>query len=110
MAGKTKNTRKFKKTTISKLTQLKLAKALTLQQQGLLKEAKIICEDVLKEYPDHFDCLHLLGVIALQGGNYYDAAKLIGKAVGLYPKNPTFFYHLGVPPGVGRVGGGRYQL
>jgi len=96
MAGKTKNSRKEKETTVSTLTRLTLAKAMALQQQGLLQEAKILCEDVLKEHPDNFDCLHLLGLIALQGGDYYQAAKLIGKAVDIYPHNPAFFYHLGV--------------
>jgi len=96
MAGKAKKPYKGKKTTISKLTQLKLAKALAFQQQGSLEEAKIIYEDVLKEHPDHFDCYHLLGLIFLQRGDYYEAAKLISKAVDIYPKNPAFFYHLGV--------------
>ena len=81
---------------VSTLTRLKLSKALALQQQGQLQEAKIICEDILKESPNNFDCLHLLGLIALQGGDYYQAAKLIGKAIDISPHNSTFFYHLGV--------------
>jgi len=96
MVGKAKNSRKGKRTAVPTLTRLKLSKALALQQKGQLQEAKIICEDILKERPDHFDSLHLLGLIALQGGDYYQAAKLISKAVDIYPHNPAFFYHLGV--------------
>jgi len=97
MAGKAQISRKGKRTTVSTtLTRLKLTKALVLQQQGLLQEAKIICEDILKEHPDHFDCLHLMGLIALQGGDYLQAAKLFGKSVDIHPHNPSFFYHLGV--------------
>jgi tetratricopeptide (TPR) repeat protein len=95
MVGKTKKPYKGKSTT-SNPAQPKLTKAMVLVQQGLLEEAKILCEDVLKEHPDHFDCLHLLGQIALQRGDYYEAAKLISRAIDIYPKNPAFFYHLGI--------------
>jgi len=89
-------TDKAGETTASTLTRLQLAKATALQQQGLLQEARILCEDILQECPDHFDGLHLMGLIALQGGDYQQAARLISKAIDIHPHNPAFFYHLGV--------------
>src|SRR5580698_6527502 len=52
-------------------------------QQGKLAEAEMIYEDVLRRQPDHFDALHLLGVLALQTRRTERAVALIGKAIGV---------------------------
>ena len=60
---------------------------LALHQQGKLAQAKAIYEQVLAKNPQHFDALHLLGVIAAQ--------KLIGppqKATGT-TNNQKFIIH-----------------
>jgi protein O-GlcNAc transferase len=44
-------------------------------------EAEKIFRDVLSARPNHADALHMLGVIALQGGRYDEAADLIGRAL-----------------------------
>ena len=46
--------------------QAKCNQAMTLHQQGRLVEAERIYREVLQRQPNHFDALHLLGVIALQ--------------------------------------------
>ena len=46
--------------------QAKLNQGLVLHQQGNLAEAERCYIEVLQQQPDHFDALHLLGVIACQ--------------------------------------------
>src|SRR4051794_31679182 len=58
-------------------------KAMELHRQGRLDEAESIYADVLQQQPDHFDALHLLGVVAHQNGQLERAIELIGKAIGL---------------------------
>jgi tetratricopeptide (TPR) repeat protein len=56
---------------------------MTLHQQGKLADAERIYRDVLRHQPDHFDALHLLGVIALQTRHTERAVELIRKAIAL---------------------------
>ena len=46
--------------------QTKFSQAITLHQQGRLMEAESIYREILRQQPEHFDALHLLGVIAIQ--------------------------------------------
>ena len=68
---------------------------LKLHQQGQLVNAKALYEKVLEKQPDHFDALHLLGVIAAQSGNPEIAADLIGKAIKINPKSAPAHSNLG---------------
>ena len=61
--------------------QQKLEKAIALHQQGRLLEAKFLYDDILKSNPNHFDALHLSGLIAYQGKNLDDALGLFGRAI-----------------------------
>jgi tetratricopeptide (TPR) repeat protein len=54
-----------------------------LHQQGKLAEAQRIYEEVLQQQPNHFDALHMLGVIALQTRRKERGIELIRKAIGL---------------------------
>lgn len=74
----------------------RLQKAVTLHQQGDLKQAASIYKWVLKKQPDQVDALHLLGVIANQQGNYPEAITLIQRAITLLPDKAAFFYNLGI--------------
>jgi protein O-GlcNAc transferase len=47
--------------------------ALALHQTGQLASAQSLYEDILKIQSDHSDVLHLLGVIAIQTGNFHRA-------------------------------------
>ena len=65
--------------------QAKFNQGMALHQQGKLAEAERICREVLQQQPNHFDALHLLGVIALQTRHTERAVELIGKAIALKP-------------------------
>ncbi len=62
--------------------QAKFAQAMALHRQGNLADAERLYREVLQQQPDHFDALHLLGVIALQTRHTEQAVELIGKAIG----------------------------
>jgi predicted O-linked N-acetylglucosamine transferase (SPINDLY family) len=60
-------------------------KALTFHRQGQLALAQAVYEEILKIQPDHFDALHLLGVLAAQTRNPRRAVELISKAIEIDP-------------------------
>ncbi len=60
----------------------KLNQGLTLHQQGKLLDAERVYAEILRRQPNHFDALHLLGVIALQTGRAERAVQLITQALG----------------------------
>jgi tetratricopeptide (TPR) repeat protein len=66
-------------------TQAKFQQALGLHQKGQLAQAQALYEDILKTQPEHFDSLHLLGVIAFQRSDHQKAVDLIGKAIAIRP-------------------------
>jgi protein O-GlcNAc transferase len=61
--------------------QQRLQQAVALHQQGKLSDAKEIYEAILKQIPNNFDALHLLGVIAYQTENLQQAEALFDKAI-----------------------------
>src|SRR5262249_48920897 len=63
----------------------RLREALALQQQGRLDEAEPIYRAVLSEAPDHFDALHLLGLIHYQRGQFAEAIPLFDRAIQIGP-------------------------
>ncbi len=71
----------------------KFTYAFSLHQQGQLSKAKLLYEAVLLNHPNHFDSLHLLGVIATQTGELNKAVELIEKAISLHQNNPSFFFN-----------------
>jgi tetratricopeptide (TPR) repeat protein len=58
-----------------------LQQAVTLHQQGRLDEAERLYNGVLLAAPDHFDALHLLGVLMRQRGRSAEALRLIDQAL-----------------------------
>ena len=60
-----------------------LAAALAAQQAHDLAAAAQAYEAVLAEAPEHFDALHMLGVVRLQENRLEDAESLIARAVAL---------------------------
>jgi Flp pilus assembly protein TadD len=58
-----------------------LARALELHQAGKLREAERLYRKVLTLQPEHFDALHMLGVVALQEGRAGYAVDLIERAL-----------------------------
>jgi tetratricopeptide (TPR) repeat protein len=70
-------------------------KAKELHQQGLLGQAQLIYESVLRMQPDHVDSLHFLGILHSQKMNYVQAISLIGKAIEIQSNNPAQYLNLG---------------
>ena len=61
------------------------AQASALHRQGKLAEAEAICREVLRQLPNHFGALHLLGLIALETRHLKQAVELFGRAIALKP-------------------------
>ncbi len=77
------------------LVQAKLLQGLTLHQQGRLAEAERLYEEALRQAPDNFAVLHLLGVIALQTGRAQRGVDLIAQAIKLNPNIAGIHSNLG---------------
>lgn len=73
----------------------KFQQAMELFQAGQLIQAQVLCEQILKSQPRHFDALHLSGVIATQTKNPQKAVELIGKAIKINPDNADFYVNRG---------------
>lgn len=71
-----------------------LSQAVTLHQQGNLELAQYVYAQVLTLQPDHFDALHLLGVIAQQQGHHQQAVELIERAISANPNMAFAYYNL----------------
>ncbi len=67
--------------------------ALALHQQGQLHNAATLYQQVLRLHPNHFDALHLLGVITAQSGQTQQALALIGQAIALNPSHPQAHFN-----------------
>jgi tetratricopeptide (TPR) repeat protein len=64
-----------------------LAEALALHQAGRLAEAEETYNRILATQPDHFDSLHLLGIVFHQRGDYAQALRHIDLALRINPNN-----------------------
>jgi predicted O-linked N-acetylglucosamine transferase (SPINDLY family) len=64
------------------------ATAFALHQQARLPEARALYEQILKDRPDHFGALLLLGLMELQDENPRRALELTARATVLEPHNP----------------------
>ena len=74
------------------LVQKKFQQALAVHQNGQFSEAETIYLDILALQPEHFDAIHLLGMLAFQAKNYPKAADLINQAIAVFPGNPLGRY------------------
>lgn len=72
-----------------------LMKAVALHQAGRLEDAKVIYRELLGKNPTDSHALHYLGLIALQLGNFSEAANLIEKAIKTDSRIPAFHCNLG---------------
>ncbi len=61
------------------------AKALLHHKSGRLAEAAELYRQIIERRPNHSDALHLLGVLAHQGGKNDEAIYLIGRAIAENP-------------------------
>jgi tetratricopeptide (TPR) repeat protein len=65
-----------------------LQEALSLHQQGRLREAEKLYARTLKAAPNNFDALHLLGLIKAQAGQMGEAYRLMSAALKINPNAP----------------------
>lgn len=77
-------------------TQALLMQAIALLQGGRLADAEAGFRHILKTHPDHADTNHLLGVIAIQRGQYDLAVQLISQAIKAQPGWAMFYNNLGL--------------
>ena len=64
-----------------------LDEAMALHRAGSLAGAEKFYRQILTITPDHFDALHLLGVIFAQSGKHAEAVEQIGAALALNPNH-----------------------
>src|ERR1700680_3929683 len=72
-----------------------LPRAVAFQRDGNLDEAAKLYRQILSELPQDFDATHLLGVVALQQGQFDAAQRLIQAALGINPHNTSAMANLG---------------
>ena len=77
------------------VAEFKLAQAANLQQTGQLPQAEQLLEEVLAEFPQQPEALHLLGILAQQTNRGDKALELLTRSVALVPANPVFHQNLG---------------
>src|SRR5664280_1399602 len=75
------------------------SQALALHQAGRLADAEKMYLIILKAQPDHFDSLHLLGVIFHQRGDHAEAVRQIDVALKINPKMVSAYSNRGVALG-----------
>jgi len=75
------------------------SQALALHQAGRLADAEKMYRIILKAQPDHFDSLHLLGVIFHQRGDHAEAVRQIDVALKINPKMASAYSNRGVALG-----------
>ncbi len=73
-----------------------LAQALELHQQGRLADAEPLYAAILAVRPDHFDALHMLGIIKLARGQLGEALRLIASAMRLRTPTPQILMNYGI--------------
>ena len=79
--------------------------ALNMHQRGKLDEAEHLYRTILKAYPDHPDCRHLLGVLRFQQGRNDEALEHISAALKVQPSNAAALSNYGlVLAKLGRLG------
>src|ERR1700722_4963975 len=79
----------------SELIAALFADASTLHQDGRIREAEYVYKQILAIQPDHFDCLHALGVALYQLGDYAEAVWLIALALQQNPHDVIALNNLG---------------
>ena len=72
------------------------AQGFAAHKAGRLQEAQQHYANVLLQAPEHFDALHLLGVIKQQNGLDQECVDLISRAIAVNPLLPQSYSNLGI--------------
>jgi predicted TPR repeat methyltransferase len=73
-----------------------LRSALVHHRAGRLADAANIYWQILQEFPDEYDAVHLLGMAAHDGGDDLAAEELIAKAIAIAPDQAEMHSNLGM--------------
>jgi tetratricopeptide (TPR) repeat protein len=71
-------------------------RAIESHRKGNLAAAEDLYLELLKERPDHFDGLHMLGILRCQQRRFLDAVSLIGAALRANPAAPLAHLNYGL--------------
>jgi predicted TPR repeat methyltransferase len=73
-----------------------LRSALVHHRAGRLADAANIYWQILQEFPDEYDAMHLLGMAAHDGGDDLAAEELVAKAIAIAPDKAEMHSNLGM--------------
>ena len=73
-----------------------LPAAIAAYQRGQYSDARTLCRQIVHDQPDHFDALHLLGVLELNGPRVEDAETFLRRAVKVQPRSAEAHSNLGL--------------
>src|SRR5262245_24816864 len=72
-----------------------LSRGLTHHRAGRFADAEMLYRQILYDWPNEVDALHLMGVLFAQTSQYDVAAGIVGRAVALRPDRADFHATLG---------------
>jgi predicted O-linked N-acetylglucosamine transferase (SPINDLY family) len=78
-----------------KQAEVLLPAAVAAYRQGKHAEAQALCQQILKDLPDHFDARHLLGVSELDCRQFEAAEANLARAVSIEPRSAEARSNLG---------------
>ena len=64
-------------------------------REGRHADVQAICVQILRELPDHFDALHLLGVSLLETARFDEARQILAHAIAAEPRSAEAHSNLG---------------
>jgi predicted O-linked N-acetylglucosamine transferase (SPINDLY family) len=79
-----------------KQAELLLPAAVKAYREGRHVEVQTLCRQILKDLPQHFDVLHLLGASEMDCGHCEEAASVLAQAVGVDPRSAEAHANLGL--------------
>jgi len=69
--------------------------AVVAYRGGKLADVRALCRRIVEVLPDHFDALHLLGVVELDSGHHEEAERALQRAVSVNPRSAEASSNLG---------------
>jgi predicted O-linked N-acetylglucosamine transferase (SPINDLY family) len=79
-----------------KQAEVLLPAAVKAYREGRHLEAQAVCRQILKDLPNHFDALHLLGVSENDCARFGEAATVLTRAAGIDPRSAEAQSNLGL--------------
>jgi predicted O-linked N-acetylglucosamine transferase (SPINDLY family) len=72
-----------------------LPAAIKAYGEGRHGEAQALCQRILKDLPNHFDALHVLGTSQVNGSRFEEAVATLTRAIGVDPRSADAQSNLG---------------